>query len=111
MMGVSRGSTHDEAGWSLVELLTFMVIFAIAGAVLTGSFITASRTLNNTNTLADDVNQARASMVEVTRVLRTARPLDAGSDPFVDASPTQVTVYANFRTGDRDAPALYRFVV
>lgn len=102
---------RDERGWSLVELLTFMVIFAVAGAILTGSFITASRALSNTNTLANDVNQVRASMVEVSRVLRTARPLEAGSDPFVDASPTQVTFYANFRTGDRDAPALYRFVV
>lgn len=111
MMGASRGRTHDESGWSLVELLTFMVIFAVTGAVLTGSFITASRTLNNTNSLADDVNQVRASMVEVSRVLRTARPLDAAADPFVDASATQITFYANFRTGDRDTPALYRFVV
>jgi type II secretory pathway pseudopilin PulG len=102
----------EEEGLSLVELLTVMVIFGIVGTLLTSSFISAERTLRNTNALAADVNEARASMVEVSRVIRTARPrTQAAALPFADASASQLTFYANFRTGDEPGPKLIRLTV
>lgn len=107
-----RARLRDQQGLSLIELLTVMVIFGIVGTILTSSFISAERTLRNTNALAKDVNEARASMVEVSRVVRTARPRTQSAPlPFADASASQLTLYANFRTGDEPGPKLVRLTV
>lgn len=100
-----------EAGFSLPELLVVMLIFSVIGTMLVSSMVMVQRTVNATDTLARDVSEARASMVEVSRVLRTARPRSETAAPFVTATATELEFYASFRHQDEPGPKLIRLTL
>lgn len=102
-----RPDRHErEAGFSLPELFVVMLIFSVIGTMLVSSMVMVQRTVNATDTLARDVSEARASMVEVSRVLRTARPRSETAAGFVTATATELEFFASFQHQDEPGPKL-----
>lgn len=69
-----RRSLSLQAGFSLVELITVIVVLAVVASVGTGFIVSATDSYRQTQTRAALVNTARQALERMTRQLRGAMP-------------------------------------
>ena len=87
---------RSESGQStLVEIGATLILLAIVMALLYSSVDSAGRTVAATSLRVDNLDEARTLMAVLTKDIRTATRLQAGSAPFVVADAREVTFYAN----------------
>lgn len=69
-----------EDGVTLVELLVVMMMVAVIGSATMGVVLMMQRTTQTTNKLADVMNDGRVSLDRISKEVREARRVNAGSD-------------------------------
>jgi type II secretory pathway pseudopilin PulG len=90
--------SRDERGSSLLELLTVLLLMGIVmGAVMAGTF-SAQNAISGTDLRLQNLDQARTLMASLTKDVRTAVRLSAGSSPFTVADANHAVFYANIST-------------
>jgi Tfp pilus assembly protein PilW len=93
-----RGRRGDERGSSLLELMMSVLLISIVmGAVMTGTF-SAQKAITGSDLRLQNLDQARTLMASLTKDVRTAVRLNAGSSPFVIADANHAVFYANIST-------------
>ncbi len=87
---------RDESGQSsIIEITAVLLILGIVIGFLFSSIESADRAVNATRMRISNLDEARTLMAVLTKDLRTATRLQAGTAPFVAADKTDVTFYAN----------------
>lgn len=97
-MSVSRRhrARRSESGQStLIEISITLLILGLIMAFLFSSIESAERTVAAAKLRVTNLDEARTLMAVLTKDLRTATRLQAGTAPFVNASDRDVTFYAN----------------
>jgi Tfp pilus assembly protein PilW len=94
-----HGSERDrERGSSLIELMTTVLLIGIVmGAVMAGTF-SAQSAITGSDLRLQNLDQARTLMASLTKDVRTAVRLSAGSSPFTVADANHAVFYANIST-------------
>jgi Tfp pilus assembly protein PilW len=97
--GATRTSERDhERGSSLVEFVTTVALIGIVmSAVMVGSF-SAQKAIMGSDTRLQNLDQARTLMASLTKDIRTAVRLQAGTSPFLAADKNHAVFYANLST-------------
>ena len=93
-----RRVERGERGSSLLELVTTLLLLSVVlGTVMTGTF-SAENAVNGATLRLQNLDQARTLMADLTKDVRTAVRLQAGTSPFVVADGNHATFYANLST-------------
>lgn len=71
---------RQEDGVTLVELLVVMMMVGVIGIATMTVVLTMQRTTQTTNKLADVMNDGRVSLDRISKEVREARRVNAGSD-------------------------------
>lgn len=74
-----RRGPGSESGFTLVELLVGVVLFGVLGSMIAGFVVSSSRAVDNSRQLHDINEEARLSLVRMSRELRQAASLDAAT--------------------------------
>jgi type II secretory pathway pseudopilin PulG len=95
----ARRLTVAERGIGLVELLVSVVLLAIIAVMVSGLYISTTRTVSQARTLTANTREASNGMNEVARVIRAGTENPVQSQPLNDpalvaASSESVTLYA-----------------
>jgi Tfp pilus assembly protein PilW len=94
----ARATTTDERGSSILELMTTLLLLSLVmGAVMTGTF-SAENAVTGASLRLENLDQARTLMASLTKDVRTAVRLSAGTSPFTVADANHATFYANLST-------------
>lgn len=119
-MGLRRrltGTHGDDRGLSLAELLVTIMIFGIVLTVVTGTFVSLTRTTTQAGNTDSNVRNASNGMNELTRQIRSAVNVQvpnatADAPAFQDARPESLTVStAVNQVGSTAQPQLVTFTV
>ncbi len=87
---------RDERGQvTLVEVAATIILLGIVLTFLYSTLGTAEKTVSGTHLRIQNLDEARTLMAVLTKDLRTATRLQAGTAPFVEATDRDVTFYAN----------------
>ncbi len=87
---------RSERGQSnLIEISMTLLILAVVLAFLYSSIGSAEKVANGTRLRVTNLDEARTLMAVLTKDIRTATRLQAGTAPFVAADARDVTFYAN----------------
>jgi hypothetical protein len=87
---------RDEAGQTnLVEVTAVLLLLGIVIGFLFSTIESADRAVNATRMRISNLDEARTLMAVLTKDIRTATRLQAGTAPFVEADDTDVTFFAN----------------
>ena len=87
---------RSERGQSnLIEISMTLLILAVVLAFLYSSIGSAEKVANGTRMRVANLDEARTLMAVLTKDIRTATRLKAGTAPFVAADKRDVTFYAN----------------
>jgi hypothetical protein len=87
---------RDERGQStLIEVASALILLALVMTMLYSSLDSAGRAVAGTSMRVSNLDEARTLMAVLTKDLRTATRLQAGTSPFVVADTRDVTFYAN----------------
>ena len=87
---------HDERGQSsLVEITLTLLILGLVLVFLFSSVESAERSVAATRLRITNLDEARTLMAVLTKDIRTATRLTAGTPPFVAATDRELTFYAN----------------
>jgi Tfp pilus assembly protein PilW len=87
-----------ERGSSILELMmTVLLIGIVMAAVMTGTF-SAQNAIQGTGVRLENLDQARTLMASLTKDVRTAVRLTAGTSPFTLADGNHAVFYANLST-------------
>jgi prepilin-type N-terminal cleavage/methylation domain-containing protein len=96
-ISLSEQPQHPDAGFTLVELLVAIGLFAIPATILLGLAISTSGVADDTRQLATVGEESRLGMERMTRELREAAKI---ADVVLPASegtgPTRFTLWADF---------------
>lgn len=93
-----RRNDETERGSSLLELMmTVLLISVVMGAVMMGTF-SAQNAITGSDLRLQNLDQARTLMASLTKDVRTAVRLSAGSSPFTVADKNHAVFYANIST-------------
>ena len=91
-----RGTRRSESGQStLVEVGITLLILGVIMTFLFSSIESAERTVAATKLRVTNLDEARTLMAVLTKDVRTATRLQAGTAPFVNATDRDITFYAN----------------
>ena len=91
-------TTRDERGSSILELMTTVVLIGIVmAAVMAGTF-SVQKAITGTDLRLQNLDQARTLMASLTKDVRTAVRLTAGTSPFTVADANHAVFYANLST-------------
>lgn len=89
-------SRRNESGQSsLAEITVVLLILGVVMAFLFTSIDSADEAVKGTELRITNLDEARTLMAVLTKDMRTATRLQAGTSPFVVARDTDVTFYAN----------------
>src|SRR5690348_16728808 len=100
---------RTDAGFTLAELLSVMVIMGVLGTAVSTLFISSIKTTQSTSTRLDQANAGRIAMDTITRVLRTAvmpaslascSPSCGSQAAFIQGSAYKVAFYADIDNPD-----------
>ncbi|GAB3597212.1 hypothetical protein GCM10027446_24960 [Angustibacter peucedani] len=92
---------RDDAGFTLVEMLTVIVLLSLISALAFGALIQAQKTVRGNANRLDQAQQAKAAMETMSKTIRTAvLPSQiGGSNPdvaaFLQADWNKVSFYGN----------------
>jgi prepilin-type N-terminal cleavage/methylation domain-containing protein len=89
---------RGQAGYTLIEMAVSMTILTIALAAIIQGFINMQFAATGADLRLQNLDQARVLMDTVSKDIRTAAVLQAGTSPFTQANGTHVTFYANLNT-------------
>jgi hypothetical protein len=90
-----RGS---QRGSSLIEMVTTVALIGIVmSTVMVGAF-SAQNAIMGSGTRLENLDQARTLMASLTKDVRTAVRLSAGTSPFTTADGNHAVFYANLST-------------
>jgi prepilin-type N-terminal cleavage/methylation domain-containing protein len=95
-----RHRAHDEAGFTLVELMIAMVITSVVMASLAGLLTSQSKAERRLSILTDNQEAARLALVELQQDLRSAEPLVA-LDTSTDYASHVRLLHLDFTTGTK----------
>ena len=89
------GGYRDERGTTVAEvsIVTALLSLVLSGAM--GVLISLQNASQGTTERGVNLSEGRLLMQQSTKDLRTATRLTSGTSPFVKATPTDVTFYAN----------------
>lgn len=91
-----RHLRRDERGQvTLVEVAATIILLGIVLTFLYSTLDSAENTVSGTHLRIQNLDEARTLMAVLTKDLRTATRLQAGTAPFVEATDRDVTFYAN----------------
>lgn len=93
MMARVRRSERGQS--NLIEISMTLLILAVVLAFLYTSIGSAEKVANGTRLRVANLDEARTLMAVLTKDIRTATRLQAGTAPFVAADTRDVTFYAN----------------
>lgn len=92
----------EEGGFSLIELITVMVISAVVLGGLTAIALSTIRTTRTIDVNTADALQAQTAIAVMSRDLRAAAPVRPSDTPaFLLAEPFEAQFTANIDTSDR----------
>lgn len=95
---VRRVQRGDERGVSTLEMVaTMLLISVVMGAVFAG-MASASKATEGSGARLRNLDEARVLMATVSKDVRTAVRLSAGTSPFVLADKNEAIFYANIDT-------------
>jgi hypothetical protein len=87
-----------ESGSSLIEMVTTVALIGIVmSTVMVGAF-SAQNAIMGSGTRLENLDQARTLMASLTKDVRTAVRLSAGTSPFTVADGNHAVFYANLST-------------
>jgi len=95
---VRRVRRGEQRGSSLVELLTTLALIGIVMSVVMVGTFSAQNAILGSETRLENLDQARTLMASLTKDVRTAVRLQAGTSPFTVADANHATFYANLST-------------
>ena len=88
----------SERGSSILELMTTVLLIGVVmAAVMAGTF-SAQDAITGSDLRLQNLDQARTLMASLTKDVRTAVRLSAGSSPFTVADANHAVFYANIST-------------
>lgn len=90
-----RSDRNQSGQSSMVEVVTTLFILAIVMVFVYASVGTAQTAIGGEERRLVNMDEARTLMAVVTKDLRTAARLQAGTSPFLAADDRDVTFYAN----------------
>jgi Tfp pilus assembly protein PilW len=93
-----RRRRRNSAGTSLVEVMVTVALMAMVMATVFGEFDSSQTAVMNTGTRLQNLDEARVLMAAVSKDVRTAVRLQAGTSPFTIADKNTATFYANLDT-------------
>ena len=93
MMARVRRSERGQS--NLIEISMTLLILAVVLGFLYSSIGSAEKVANGTRMRVTNLDEARTLMAVLTKDIRTATRLQAGTAPFVAADTRDVTFYAN----------------
>lgn len=100
----------DERGFSLVELITVLMIFGIVGLGLTAAAVSTLRTGHRVDVMTTDQGSARTAVSVMTRDLRTAAPVRPVEAPAIRVAASDRIEFTGF-LGSSTRPELVRIYV
>jgi prepilin-type N-terminal cleavage/methylation domain-containing protein len=95
LRGIRRAA---QAGYTLVEMATAMLILTIVLAAVIQGFISMQFAATGADLRLQNLDQARVLMDTVSKDIRTAAIPVSGSPPFITATTTHLYFYANLNT-------------
>lgn len=94
---VPAGTPADEPprdrGFSMIELLVAMSLFAVLGSLLLGFVLSTADTTDDIGEAADVTGEARLALERMSRELRQARDVDSAS---ISATAVSLTFWTDF---------------
>jgi type II secretory pathway pseudopilin PulG len=106
---MKRSRTRDDAGTSVIEVMTVVALLTIVLGVFLQSLVAGQGTAAGVEHRQQNLAEARLLMANSTRDVRTAVRLEAGTSAFLTADATEVKFYGLLR--DSDKPQLIRLFV
>jgi Tfp pilus assembly protein PilW len=105
---MTRRLLREEAGTSVVEMVMVIALLGVVMGFVMRGFLSMSSTVANTDSRLQNLEEVRYAMDIVSRDLRTATSLSAGTAAFTLADPLKVTFYGNLlTTGSPNKVELY----
>jgi type II secretory pathway pseudopilin PulG len=89
---------RERSGVTVVEMSVSLAVLGIVLATVTQGFISMSNGSTAADLRLQNLDQARVLMNTVSKDVRTAVIIQAGTSPFVAANGTDVVFYANLNT-------------
>ena len=94
----NRASATNERGASILELMTTVLLIGVVMAAVMGGIFSAQRAVTGASLRLENLDQARTLMASLTKDVRTAVRLQAGTSPFTTADKNHAVFYANLST-------------
>lgn len=96
-----RPIARRQQGQSLIEMLVVVFILGLVLAAITGAFLVVQRSSDEIDNRFENTGEAQKLIAALTKDVRTATPLSAGTSPFLLAAKRQITFYGdlNYATG------------
>lgn len=104
---MSTDRTRLQSGQSLVEMMVVVLVLGLVLATVTAAFLSVQRTSDEIDNRFENTGEAQKLIAALTKDVRTATPLTAGTSPFLTgpgeggADKRRMTFYGdlNFVTG------------
>jgi type II secretory pathway pseudopilin PulG len=93
-----RRALRDERGSSLLEMMATLLLLGICSVVIFQGIVSTENATAGAGARLQNLDQARVLMDTVSKDLRTAVRLSAGTSPFTNADATDAVFYANLDT-------------
>jgi type II secretory pathway pseudopilin PulG len=93
-----RRAHDEERGLTLVEMTITIMLFALVMTVIMKGFMSFQSLATGEDLRLQNLDEARLIMDAVSKDVRTATMLTAGTSPFIVADALHVTFYANLNT-------------
>ena len=76
---------HGHRGFSLIEIIIYISIFAMISIVVINSFVVVVNSFSNTKTTRDLLESGNTSLERISREIRQAKNIDIGNSTFASS--------------------------